>query len=195
MHIADPLVPTLEQPKKALTLGERVVRAAGSLVDPRAWFHLLRLVNYYNHTHVAPRRLLNVGEDVAISPTASFSNAEQIHLGTGTHIGTHCYLWAGRTMAGKIDIGRHLLLGPNVFITASTYRFNAGSPVTKQPMQEAPVLIGNDVWIGANAVILPGTSIGDQAIVAAGAVVRGDVPPHAIMAGVPAKQVGKRMQL
>jgi acetyltransferase-like isoleucine patch superfamily enzyme len=192
MHVADPLIPTLERPKKALSSRQRALRAALAILDPRAWLHLLRLVNYYNHTHVAPRRQLRLGKSVAISPTASFAHATQISLGDGCHVGTRCYLWAGRTLAGRIDVGRHLLLGPNVFITAASYRFNAGRPVTKQPMKEAPVLIGDDVWIGANAVILPGSTIGDGAIIAAGAVIRSNVPPGAIMAGVPAKQVGTR---
>ena len=195
MHLAEPLPGRLEQPKKALSHRKRAVRAVFGVLDPRAWVHLFRLVNFYNHTHVIPRRRITLGRGVAISPTASFANAEHISLGDGSHVGTHCYLWAGRTTVGKIEIGRHLLLGPNVFITASSYRFNSGSPVTQQPMKEAPVIVGDDVWIGANAVVLPGCTIGDGAIIAAGAIVRENVPAGAIMAGAPAKQVGIRNAL
>ncbi|MEO1729302.1 MAG: acyltransferase [Pseudomonadota bacterium] len=89
-------------------------------------------------------------------------------------------------------IGDDVLFGPDVLITAANYRFNDGSPVTDQVMDEADVIIGADVWAGARAILLPGVTIGDGAIIAAGSVVRQDVPPFAIVAGVPAKVVGTR---
>lgn len=76
--------------------------------------------------------------------------------------------------------------------TAATYCYNGGSPVTDQPMREADIVIGTDVWIATRAVILPGTHIGDGAIVAANSVVKGVVPPMAIVAGSPAKVVSWR---
>lgn len=182
----------LERPKKTLNKGKRRIRGALSVIDIRAWAHLFRLVNYYNNTHVTPRREIRFGPDPAISPTASFANGFYIHIGARAHIGAHCYLWAGRSAQSGITIGDDLLLGPNVVITSTSYRYNAGAPVTKQPMRESPVKIGNDVWVGANAVILPGAQIGNSAIIAAGAVIRGDVPAGAIMAGVPAREIGHR---
>jgi len=84
------------------------------------------------------------------------------------------------------------LMAPNVMLTATAYRFNQGSPVTKQPLKEADVIIGRDVWLGYGAVVLAGTTIGDGAIIGANAVVRGTVPENAIMSGNPAVQVGTR---
>jgi acetyltransferase-like isoleucine patch superfamily enzyme len=66
-------------------------------------------------------------------------------------------------------------------------------PMREQPLtSKGDIVVGDDVWIGFGAVILESSNIGDGAVVAAGAVVRGDVPPYAIVAGVPAKVVGSR---
>lgn len=161
-------------------------------LDPRAWLHLVRLVSYYNHTHVTPRRQLTLGPGAAISPTVGFSNPERIRAGRNLRLGTRCMLWAGPG-TGRIDIGDDVMFGPDVLVTAAGYRFNDGRPVTKQRMDEANVWIGHDVWIGAKAIILPGARIGDGAIIGAGALVRGEVPAMAIAVGVPARVVGQRI--
>lgn len=64
--------------------------------------------------------------------------------------------------------------------------------IRKQPTISAPIRIGQDVWIGANAIVLAGVTIGDGAVVGAGAVVTKDVAPDTIVAGVPAKQIKVR---
>lgn len=192
MSAVETLPTPLTFPKTSLNKRQRALRALFGVFDPRAWLHLVRLVNYYNHTHVAPRRLLDIGSGAAISPTASFANAQRIKIGRDAHIGAHCYLWAGKGPTGQIRIGDNLLLGPNVVITSTSYCYNQGAPVTRQPLKEQSVAIGHDVWIGANAVILPGAQIGDGAIIAAGAVIRGDVPAGMVFAGIPGKQVAHR---
>ncbi|PTX57929.1 acetyltransferase-like isoleucine patch superfamily enzyme [Litoreibacter ponti] len=169
----------------------RGVRLLLSVFDPRAYLHALRVLNHLNQTHAIPRRRLRHGPGVAISPTCEFAHAERIVLGDRAHIGTRCIIWAG-PRNGRITVGNDLLLGPNVTITAANYRFRDGSPVTEQGMDEADVTIGDDVWIGAGAIILSGSSLGHGSIIAAGAVIRGSVPDRAIMAGVPAQQVGTR---
>ncbi len=183
--------PKVGIPKQSLTRGERQLRALRSVLDPRAWLHLFRLLNYYNHTHVAPRRELVTQGPCTISPTASFANARNICLGHAAHIGANCSLWAGQTR-GTICAGDNLLLGPNVTITAANYDFHAGTPVSKQPMTERPVTIGHDVWIGANATVLPGVKIGNGVIIGAGAVVSKDIAAGEVVTGSPAKPVAQR---
>ncbi|MBI1402041.1 MAG: acyltransferase [Porphyrobacter sp.] len=170
----------------------RAVRLAASLLDPRAWFHLVRIMNYYNYTHVAQMRLLTIAGTYNISPDAVFQNAERIIIGQRVRIGSRCHLWAGPSK-GRIVIGDDVLFGPEVMLTAATYRHDLGHPVTDQPMAEADIVIGNDVWLATRAVVLPGTRLGDGCIVAAGSVVRGDFPPKSIIAGSPARIVSQRI--
>lgn len=169
----------------------RFLRLVVSNLDPRAWLHLFKLVNYYNYSHVIPLRRVTFSGKRNVSPDAVFQNPERIVIGHRARIGSRCHLWAGPG-EGKITIGDDVLFGPEVLITAASYAYNLGSPVTEQPMHEADVTIGNDVWLATRAVILPGTTIGDGSIVAAGAVVRGVFPAMSIIAGSPARIVSQR---
>jgi acetyltransferase-like isoleucine patch superfamily enzyme len=93
---------------------------------------------------------------------------------------------------GRITIGDDCLFGPETLVTAASYRFNDGSPVTEQLMDEKDVVIGRDVWLGARAIVLQGVTIGDGAIVAAGSLVTKSVPPGAIVMGNPARIIDRR---
>ncbi len=88
---------------------------------------------------------------------------------------------------GGVDIGDDTLVGPGVRIISYQHRYASGATIRSQAVDAKPIRIGCDVWLGANSIILAGVIIGDGAVVAAGAVVREDVPPYAVVAGVPAK--------
>lgn len=179
-------------PKKiALSRRDRLFRLLCSTFNPRAWLHLVKIINYYNYSHVQPLRKMMVGTDPRISPDVNFSSAWNIVIGDRVSIGSRCFLWAGPGK-GRIVIGNDVLFGPEVLLTAANYRFSDGAPVTKQAMDEADIVIGDDVWIGARVIILPGVTIGDGAIIGAGALVRGHIPAYAIAVGVPARIVGQR---
>ena len=177
--------------KKKLGTFGRLLRAVGSVVDVRAWAHLFRMVNYYNYTHVQPKRLVRFGAAPNVSPDVVFSNAERIVIGDRVRIGSRCHIWAG-PRDGHIRIGDDVLFGPEVMLTAASYNFNDGGPVTDQAMSEGDIVIGNDVWLATRAVVLPGARIGDGCVIAAGAVVKGEFPPFSIIAGMPARVVGTR---
>lgn len=87
---------------------------------------------------------------------------------------------------GGVDIGEDTLIGPGVRIISYQHRYARGATIHSQPAIALPIRIGRDVWLGANAIILAGVTVGDGAVVAAGAVVRKDVPAYAVVAGVPA---------
>jgi acetyltransferase-like isoleucine patch superfamily enzyme len=152
---------------------------------------MLRMMNYYYHVHVVPLKSVRRGSGCSISPDAVFSNPERIVMGNSVRIGSRCHIWAGHA-TGTIEIGDDCLFGPEVMVTAATYRFNEGHPVTRQKMDEDDVVIGCDVWLGTRAVVLPGSRIGDGAIIGAGALVKGEIPAMAIAVGQPARVVGMR---
>lgn len=87
---------------------------------------------------------------------------------------------------GGVDIGNDTLIGPGVRIISYQHGYARGALIRSQPVEPKPIRIGADCWLGANAIILAGVCIGDGAVVAAGAVVREDVPAYAVVAGVPA---------
>jgi acetyltransferase-like isoleucine patch superfamily enzyme len=171
--------------------GDRARSFGMSLIDPRAWVHLLRMVHYYNYSHVQPRRLADIGPGVLIAPTVSLRNGERIKIGAYSHIGGGCSLWAGKT-TGRITLGHHALLGPEVFITAANYRLEPGTPIMDQPMDESDVVIGADVWLGARVVVGAGVEIGEGSVVAAPSFVTRSLPPGSIAGGNPARIIGRR---
>jgi probable biosynthetic protein (TIGR04098 family) len=178
--------------KQRLSRQERLLRLILGVIDPRAWAHMLKVVNQYNYSHVAPLRAFRYGPGAEISPNAILSNSQNITAGARLHLGAHSALWAGPSARGRIVLGDDVSLGPRAFVTAANYRFNDGAPVRSSAMSEAEIIVGNDVWIGAAAIILAGSHIGEGAIVGAGAVVRGEVAPYAIVSGNPAVLVGYR---
>ena len=92
-------------------------------------------------------------------------------------------------MGGDITIGDDVVMGPDVVMMATSHEFkDLNTPINMQGAKpEEPIVIGNDCWIGENASIISGITIGDGGIILAGAVVTKDVPPYSIVAGNPAK--------
>jgi acetyltransferase-like isoleucine patch superfamily enzyme len=117
---------------------------------------------------------------------------------------THSYdISAGQSLAinsgalidgrGGLSIGDHVMVGPYAVIVTSDHDYRqTEKPMMKVDHVMAPVAIGNDVWIGAQAVVVAGVKIGNGAVVSAGAVVTENVEDWAVVGGVPAKVIGKR---
>ncbi|MCJ7544531.1 MAG: acyltransferase [Phycisphaerae bacterium] len=94
---------------------------------------------------------------------------------------------------GGVEIGDDVRIAHRASILSSDHQYqDPHTPIRRQGLVPARVRIGNDVWIGCNAVVLKGVTVGDGAIVAAGAVVTHDVERWAIVAGVPARKIGSR---
>jgi acetyltransferase-like isoleucine patch superfamily enzyme len=118
-----------------------------------------------------------------------FSQGGDVELGEDVYVGPHAVLYG----TGGLKIGRDTLIAAHVVIPPSNHVFTDPKvPIRTQGLTQRGIVIGADVWIGAHAVILDGVSVGDGAVVAAGAVVTKDVPAMAIVAGVPAKRIGER---
>jgi len=133
---------------------------------------------------------MQLGSKVPISSSARFANPKNISIGDRSNINRNCMIWAGEK--SKVVIGCDCLTGPGVTIIASRYDVKGRNIVRSYPADERDIIIGNDVWLGANVVVLPGVTIGDGAIVGAGSVVTKSIEPYTVVTGIPAKELKKR---
>jgi len=108
-------------------------------------------------------------------------------IGNNSGIGIDC-------VTVNMRIGNDAMMGPECVFLPHNHRFDRlDIPMCQQGFIEAePIVIGDDVWIGTRVIVLPGVKIGSHSIIGAGAVVTKDVPPYAIVAGVPAKIIKMR---
>lgn len=130
-----------------------------------------------------PYRRFCLGKHSVVESFSCINNAVgDVVIGDNTRIGLH------NTIIGPVNIGSHVNLAQGITITALNHNFdNPLKRIDEQGVSTKPVVIGNDVWIGAGAVVLPGVTIGNHCVVAAGAVVTKDVPDNCVVGGVPAK--------
>lgn len=142
---------------------------------------------------VRGRRLVKVGKFTNIHPTVVIREGEYITIGEHCLINHNNLIQAGKSKYGSITIGNYVHTGVNVAMIAFNHGFyTREEPVKEQDYMDAPIVIEDDVWIGAGSTILSGVTIGKGAIIAAGAVVNKDVPPYTIVGGVPAKVIKER---
>ncbi len=109
-----------------------------------------------------------------------------IEIGDRTTVGKGCWFVARERLVLEHDV----TLAPNVYITDHNHTYaDPWLPVGKQILQCDPVRVGSGTWIGTNVVVLPGSDIGRNCAIAAGTVVRGVIPDHSVVAGVPGKVI------
>lgn len=145
----------------------------------------------YNHTRPSEKTkrkdilkelLGNMGEDIWIEPPVHMA------YGKNVHIGNYFYANFNLVIVDDIDvyIGEHVMIAPNVTITPTGHPVD---PELRKPGTQfsIPVRIGNNVWIGSNAVILPGVTIGNNSVIGAGSVVTHDIPENVIAVGNPCR--------
>lgn len=121
----------------------------------------------------------SMGENVLIKRNAYFGDGSKIRIGNNSQIGINSI------MDNDVVIGDDVTMGPDVIIYTSSHEYkNLGIPINQQGEKpHRQVTIGNNVWIGARCIILPGVSIGDNAIIGANTVVTKDVPKNAVFCG------------
>ncbi|WP_198133802.1 acyltransferase [Anaeromyxobacter dehalogenans] len=131
----------------------------------------------------------------AIAKGAKVWDGVQIDMPSKLRIGLRTSINRGTILncGGGITIGDDVLIGPDVIVYSQNHNYkDASRLVAEQGYSFAPVVIGDDVWIAARAVILPGVELGRGAVVASGAVVTKNVPPYTLVGGVPARALGRR---
>lgn len=132
----------------------------------------------------------DIGNNVIFSPKAKLLGCKNISIKNGCFLADDVSIIA---YGEKITIGENTLIASGSTLISRNHKFNnIDKDIKEQGYQNAPIVIGDDVWIGFNCTILPGVSIGDGAVIAAHSVVTKDVPSHTVVGGVPAKEIKKR---
>lgn len=134
---------------------------------------------------IVPFNIFTMGNYSVIEDYAIINNAVgDIVIGNHTRVGL------GNTIIGPVTIGDNVHLAQNVVISGLNHNFEeVDKTIAEQGVSTKHVIVENDIWIGANSVILPGTRIGEHVIIGAGSVVTKDVPPYSVAAGNPARVV------
>ena len=105
-------------------------------------------------------------------------------------IGDHSIVGLGTVIIGPVTIGNHVLMAQHIVASGLNHGYDDVSlPISQQPVTTSPIIIEDECWIGANAVITSGVIIGKHSVVAGGAVVTKNVPPFSVVAGNPARVI------
>ncbi|MFA5339135.1 MAG: DapH/DapD/GlmU-related protein [Candidatus Omnitrophota bacterium] len=191
-------------------------RAAGTVAgECREWFERLFIAYLPGRIGILARRLYWSPQflrcrSFIISYGCRVTNPKGITMGDRVNIMHNCCLYAndngtikigngvnmnsnviiGAANDGEIILGDNVAIGPNVVLRASNHIYGRKDiPINKQGHTGGRIVVEDDVWIGANAVVLRNVTIGKGAVIGAGAVVNRDIPPGALACGVPAKVI------
>ncbi|MQA83732.1 MAG: acyltransferase [Streptosporangiales bacterium] len=139
---------------------------------------------------------IHIGERTVVGPYVSLSAGMVPGLDLGSEpivrIGDRCKIGRGSHIVRhhSIEIGDDVITGPYVYVTDQNHGYaDPDVPIDRQWPTEDPVRIGSGTWLAAGAIVLPGTRLGRNVVVAAGSVVRGEFPDRCVVAGVPARIV------
>jgi len=130
------------------------------------------------------------GDHVRIAAGVNFGSGKGIIIGDNSAFNADCWI------ANDTVLGQDVMMGPRVSIISGSHHFDSiDIPMRVQGAPPRnPVVIGDDVWVGTQSIILPGIRVGSHAIIGAGSVVTKDVPEWAIVAGNPAKLIRSRLE-
>ncbi|MGW7433732.1 acyltransferase [Streptomyces sp. NPDC054861] len=160
----------------------RRIGAGTRLAFPQGTVFGERWIEIGEHCIIAEQVTLTAG----MMPGLDLGPDSILTLGDGVVLGRGSHVIADTT----VTIGSETYCGPYVYITSTNHSYDDPHvPIGRQWPRSEPVEIGPGCWLGTGAVILPGARIGRNVVVAAGAVVRGEVPDHAVVAGAPARVV------
>lgn len=161
----------------------------GGIFISRAW-------NKVVVTPLLKSTFCSCGKNVSIGKKCTVYGAENLSVDDHVSIGPGALIMCTRA---KITIGSHTMFGPNVTMITGGHRTDIRgrfmdeiSNAEKRPEDDKDITLMGDNWIGANATILKGVTVGEGAVVAAGAVVTKDVPAYSIVGGVPARVIKYR---
>lgn len=133
--------------------------------------------------------LQKCGKNLQIMPGVIVKFPENLYIENNVTINRNVFI----TARGSVYIGNDVLIGQNTVINSGNHEFsNSNLPINAQGHSSDKIIIGNDVWIGANCSILKGVEIGDGSVIGAGSVVTKNIEPYSIVGGTPAKKIKNR---
>ena len=175
--------------KQKMLEGDMYIAWGEEFVNDRRYAR--RLLREFNQIDPEDRRMTHsilkklfgkVGDYIHIEPDFKCSYGYNIHIGESCYIGYNCII----VDHAPVNIGDNCIISPQVGLYTLAYPINAKMRISGYEYAK-PITIGKNVWIGARATIMPGVSIGDNAVIAPGAIVKCNVPDNALVEGNPAK--------
>ena len=157
----------------------------GSSIDPEVIVtgnqNALSWIQIGQGTEIQRLCRICIGEDGSLEPRLTIGC--RVFIGQGTHL----------SVMRAMTIGNNTIIGSNSYLLTNNHRFESRDiPIRDQGYECKPLVVGEDVWIGANCVIMPGIEIGQGAIIGAGSVLTKSVGSYEIWAGIPARKIGNR---
>ena len=160
-----------------------------SIARPEIRFDGCPLIGRHVQWNIASEAQVHIGQDVEIMPYCHVLCTGRLEIGNRVLVGRMSMISALQ----EVRIGSRCLVGPMCYITDNQHRYeDAGRPIADQGWVTKPVVIGDDVWLGAKVTVLAGVTIGDGAVIGANAVVSSDIPPNSVAVGVPARVIRHR---
>lgn len=132
---------------------------------------------------VFPYNNFSIGKDSAIEDFSTVNNGVgDVFIGDRTRIGL------GNTLIGPVKIGNDVRLAQNVVMSGLNHDYEDVSlPISQQGVSTAPIVIEDETWIGSNAMVVAGVTVGKHCVIAGGSIVTKDIPPYSVVAGNPAR--------
>lgn len=183
-----------QNPKRKQIIHKLIMNSQGAC--PRKWIKwFINPIIFYKskgrkskirqHTimNISPINSFSIGNHSIIEYFSLVDNGVgSVHIGNNTRIGLR------NTIIGPVTIGNNTILAQNIVVSGLNHNYrNPQLPIRKQGVSVNPILIEDEVWIGANSIITAGVHIGKHAIIAGGSTVTKDIPPYTVAAGNPAK--------
>lgn len=136
---------------------------------------------------VFPWNKFVMGQSCTIEDFVTINNGVgEVIIGDNSRIGM------GNTLIGPLSIGKDVIFAQNIVLSGLNHGYlDVHTPIRKQAVTKSPIKIEDEVWIGANAVVVAGVTIGKHSVIAAGSVVTKDIPPYSVAVGNPCRVIKK----
>jgi len=141
---------------------------------------------------------IEVGDNVMIGPYSVIRSGMLSNLGDGVQIGRNssldAYSYIGAS--GHVAIGENVIMGQHISFHAENHNYDRlDIPIRDQGTRRKGIQIENDCWVGSNSTFLDGAHVGHGCVIAAGSLVRGEIPPYSIVVGAPARVLRSRLKV